>query len=101
MSEHQKHRRFSVFIAKGLRCANCGVEATQAVQRVILHKQHPLKNQIKESHIDFFTDDLRMMTVDHIIPKSKGGSNHMNNKQPLCHVCNGAKGDSIQCLIHS
>ena len=38
---------------------------------------------------------MRMMTKDHIIPRSKGGQNCMENYQPMCTRCNGQKGDKI------
>lgn len=33
------------------------------------------------------------LTVDHVVPLSKGGSNDVSNLQPLCHSCNCSKQD--------
>lgn len=35
---------------------------------------------------------LERLTLDHVVPRSQGGSNHPSNLVPCCHACNNLKG---------
>lgn len=54
-------------------------------------------NTIPKDYDGSFTiiDGDRMLTMDHIIPLSKGGTNKKKNFQTTCVVCNNIKDDKI------
>lgn len=39
---------------------------------------------------------FRNMTIDHIIPRSRGGTDQLDNLQLLCNACNSLKGSNSQ-----
>lgn len=43
----------------------------------------------------FFDPSANQLTLDHMTPRARGGSNHQWNLQVLCEPCNQIKGDRI------
>jgi 5-methylcytosine-specific restriction endonuclease McrA len=39
------------------------------------------------------------LTIDHIIPLGKGGTNSQDNLQMLCYTCNAEKADSHPYMV--
>ena len=39
---------------------------------------------------------FRNFTIDHVVPQSRGGTDHLDNLQLLCGACNSLKGDRSQ-----
>lgn len=61
-----------LFERDGSKCSICGSEMLFSIQ----HKSEP-----------------RFATADHILPRSKGGSNAIENLRLACKSCNEARGD--------
>jgi hypothetical protein len=83
-----KTGRFMVFLKKGTRCVTCGLQAT------FFKKEKTLETTILNLY-GVRNNRMVMFTRDHIIPASRGGTNDLDNMQPMCADCNGRKGDYI------
>ena len=91
-TKYKTHRRLQVFAHKGTACVRCGVEGVHLLSSVNIAGGH---------HVDLYTADFVLMTVDHILPKSKGGANTLANYQPMCQHCNGRKGNRLETTVET
>ncbi len=90
---YKDHKRLKVFVEKGRECVVCERKGELLLVT---------KGEQGDIHVDLFTDDFVLMTVDHIVPKSiakrigwkKSQTESLLNKQPMCVYCNSRKGNS-------
>lgn len=91
--------RYQTF-SRSISCIVCGIEG-----RYFRLEKHALHADISGNsfHFNLYsvgdTGNEILMTRDHIVPKSKGGKNHISNMQTMCRRCNSKKGAS-QCKKH-
>lgn len=78
--------RYFVF-QKNRVCVACGLEGTKMVLDINPGDQSPHFNLYGEEH-----GRLVLMTKDHIVPKSKGGLDSLDNYVCMCCICNNLKG---------
>lgn len=80
------HKKMRVFLKKGTSCNHCGLEAKFIVKA---------KKTVGKQWI-LCSDDFYPLSVDHIVPVSKGGKDGFYNLQPLCYECNQRKGNKLE-----
>lgn len=91
-SERAKmHHRLQVFFYKGTQCVvpGCQHKGEFILETAVLNK----KGRIMGFHLDIYTKDFVLMTVDHHISRSRGGSDMLENKFPMCEKHNTRKGN--------
>jgi len=84
LENYKEHRRLKVFYYKGVTCVSCG-------------RKGELLGVGRDSHgglhVDLYSNDGTPFTIDHIVPRSKGGDRYdLDNLQPMCRACNSKKG---------
>ncbi len=87
--------RLRTFLARGVVCASCGLVGT--------HFRKERGSPVDERpHLNLYAaregDVEVMMTADHVVPRSRGGANRIENMQTLCSPCNEQKGDALPDL---
>jgi 5-methylcytosine-specific restriction endonuclease McrA len=80
------HKKMKVFLERGTKCVQCERVGTRLIQSLV---------QGRHKSWGIYTQDLHQITIDHKIPKSRGGTDAKNNLQPMCYECNQAKADKV------
>ncbi len=84
--------RIVLFETKGLACVTCGIEGS-----VFLLEAH---EEGVTPHVNLYAvteaGEFVIMTKDHILPKSKGGKDALENYDTMCGPCNWAKGNTYE-----
>ena len=86
-------QRYQLFASKGVECVGCGLAGAYFALERNRHED------FGRFHFNLY--GLRdgaevLMTKDHIVPKSKGGKNTLDNYQVMCFDCNAFKADSLK-----
>ena len=89
-------RYLIAFKYKGIICAGCGITTQHVYLEHHNKKDKPGIYNLKLYGVDANNNEI-LMTMDHIIPKSKGGTDNLKNIQPMCNTCNQDKGNKIPC----
>ena len=87
--------RYRLYHKKGMKCVTCGIEGHYfAVEKA------KAQLEARKYHLNLYhkTEQGKeiMMTVDHILPESKGGKRTVANLQTMCICCNMIKGNKIE-----
>ena len=83
--------RVATFMEKSGTCVFCGEKHYNAI---FVEKQKGINRWILNFY-HFDGNEYTLLTVDHIYPKSLGGSNSIHNYNVACQICNSEKGNSL------
>ena len=81
--------RYKTFIEKGYECVCCGRKG--AYYALECNEG----SNLKRAHFNLYSEDNVLMTKDHILPRSRGGKDAIENMQTMCTICNSKKGSEL------
>ena len=81
---YEGYGRIGKLLSLGTKCLCCHKVA----------KHFLMIREGRQQRFALYTDDYIELTIDHKVPKSKGGKNRISNYQVLCLFCNRTKGSA-------
>lgn len=80
------------------KCDICGLEA----KYMVLEKSKDVVNDYFHFNLYTINKDNQEIyfNIDHVIPKSKGGKNELENMQLTCEICNSKKANKFNKFTH-
>jgi len=90
-----KSQRYKLF-RKARRCITCG-----RIGDLLSLEKYEYKGNVTFTFNLYCIENNKaiLMTKDHIIPRSKGGPNTMENYQTMCEYCNRRKGSRLEMAV--
>jgi len=89
--------RYALF-KNSKKCVFCGIEGKHMLLEKLQDDKAPHLNMYAEEN-----GKMILMTKDHIVPRSKGGKNNLENYQVACSLCNQIKGSDdelpVACIL--
>ena len=79
-------KRFKYVMRIGECCVECGLKRDHVALGI---------DNGGNKHWDLYAADGTLLTIDHIVPKAKGGSDKKENYQLMCSPCNHKKSDKL------
>ncbi len=92
---YNKSKALKIGAAQDMVCPACKKRAIYF--EIFTDDSNPTSCDVVRAMFDHFDSDgtQSFMTVDHMFPKSKGGTNKKHNLQAMCSACNFEKSDDI------
>lgn len=87
-----KSQRYHLFMTQPNVCAGCGMKATHYLLEISRNARPGASPHLNLYGTSESGKEV-LFTKDHIIPRSKGGEDSLENYQIMCTTCNNKKGD--------
>lgn len=81
--------RMRIYERDGWACVQCGFTQSRDEVEAMIEAARRNDGRLPQA----------VLTIDHIVPRSRGGRNHAPNLQTLCYECNQRKGNRLPARV--